>query len=236
MNMQTVGVKLYKFDELSDEAQEKALEKHRLYDVEGIDWWDSVYYDWKEKLNKKGFLNTEIFFSGFCSQGDGACFDCDQFDYDKLEQACYLNALERAIISFFYETSRIEIAIVKNNFAIRYCHYNTRYVSLYNDEYPKDLDDLIAAKPEDLPLMIGQIDEDLKDILEIRMKHPELSCDGVGPFMKRFESAVEELRSDLCKEIYRDLESAYGFLVSDENVREALSENDYNFTEDGEIE
>ena len=233
--MQTVEVKIYKFNELSKEAQEKAIEKHRHHDVEGIDWWDCVYYDWKEKLNGKGFLTPEIYFSGFCSQGDGACFDCDQFDYDKLEEACDLNALERAIVSFLYETDSIGISIQKNSFATRYSHHNTRYVSLNYGEYLEELQDLVTAKAEDLPLMVGQIEDDLKEILEIRMKNPELTCEGVDALMKRFESAVEELRSNLSKEIYSDLEKEYDALTSDENVRDSLINADYDFTEDGEI-
>jgi len=44
MRVETVKRELYKFDELSDEAKEKAIEK--LYDINvNFDWWDSVYAD-----------------------------------------------------------------------------------------------------------------------------------------------------------------------------------------------
>ncbi|MDD4984362.1 MAG: hypothetical protein PHQ43_01035 [Dehalococcoidales bacterium] len=41
----TVTTTVYRFDELSDDAKEKALES--LYDinVSGFDWWENVYYD-----------------------------------------------------------------------------------------------------------------------------------------------------------------------------------------------
>lgn len=44
--MKTVEIKLYKFDELSKEAQQKAIE--RLFDINvDHDWWDMTYEDAK---------------------------------------------------------------------------------------------------------------------------------------------------------------------------------------------
>ncbi len=44
--MKTIEINLYAFDELSDTAKTKALEKYR-YKFSGNDWWDLVYYDAK---------------------------------------------------------------------------------------------------------------------------------------------------------------------------------------------
>lgn len=42
--MRTHKIKLYKFNELSDDAKQKALEE--LYGINvDYDWWDTVYYD-----------------------------------------------------------------------------------------------------------------------------------------------------------------------------------------------
>lgn len=42
--MRTHKIKLYKFNELSEEAKQKALEE--LYDINvNHDWWEAVYYD-----------------------------------------------------------------------------------------------------------------------------------------------------------------------------------------------
>jgi hypothetical protein len=44
--MKTIEIQLFKFDELSDKAKEKALIEYYDWNV-NFDWWDSVYYDAK---------------------------------------------------------------------------------------------------------------------------------------------------------------------------------------------
>jgi len=77
--MRIVETKVYQFDELSDEAKEKARDWWR---DGGLDyqWWDGVYEHYKERIRESGFEVTEMYFSGFWSQGDGA-----MFEYDGLE-------------------------------------------------------------------------------------------------------------------------------------------------------
>lgn len=73
--MRTVVHKIYSFSELSEEAKEKAISSVR--DNEhylSYDWYDGVYSDFKMIAAIVGIDITEIYFSGFCSQGDGACF------------------------------------------------------------------------------------------------------------------------------------------------------------------
>lgn len=73
MRTQTITKTLYKFDELSNEAKEKAIEKHREFDSE---MWDpeSVLDDAKEIAGLMGIEIDKTYYSGFWSQGDGACF------------------------------------------------------------------------------------------------------------------------------------------------------------------
>ena len=62
-------------DLLSIKQNEKLLEKYRYFNVEHIDWWDSTYDCFKEELKEKGIYVSRMYFSGFWSQGDGACFE-----------------------------------------------------------------------------------------------------------------------------------------------------------------
>jgi hypothetical protein len=71
--MQTVKVKVYEYDELSKEAQERVIEKLRGINT-NYDWWDTTYEDTKEIGKRIGIDIEDIHFSGFYSQGDGACF------------------------------------------------------------------------------------------------------------------------------------------------------------------
>ncbi len=72
---ETITKTVYTFDELSDDAKVKAREGYRGDDG-GLDydWWDSVYDDATEIGRLMGISIDKIYFSGFGSQGDGACF------------------------------------------------------------------------------------------------------------------------------------------------------------------
>lgn len=51
------------------------LEKYRYINVgNGDQWWDCVYSDFTEDMKKVGIHVNRMYFSGFYSQGDGACF------------------------------------------------------------------------------------------------------------------------------------------------------------------
>ena len=72
--MRTETIKIYKFEELNDESQEKAIEK--FYDLNIYEgWWDSVYEMYMDRDTETGFDIDKIYFSGFHSQGDGAMFE-----------------------------------------------------------------------------------------------------------------------------------------------------------------
>lgn len=84
--MRTIEKTVYSFDELSDEAKEYACNKWRE-DVIDYEWWDFVYDDAKEIGKLMGIEIDNIYFSGFWSQGDGACFE-GSFHYEK---GCHKN-------------------------------------------------------------------------------------------------------------------------------------------------
>jgi hypothetical protein len=50
------------------------LEKHRDINVHH-DWWQPTYDAFADDMRLKGIRVDRIFFSGFSSQGDGACFE-----------------------------------------------------------------------------------------------------------------------------------------------------------------
>lgn len=78
------------FTELSERAKDKARSDYTSGDYPGYDWWDNVYYNAVLLGNMLGieigttahagrrpntsYQTTNIYFSGFSSQGDGACF------------------------------------------------------------------------------------------------------------------------------------------------------------------
>jgi len=62
-----------KYQDLPEERKEQERQKYREHDL-NYDWWDGVYEDAKEIGKQFGLDIEDIFFSGFWSQGDGACF------------------------------------------------------------------------------------------------------------------------------------------------------------------
>ena len=72
--MRVLETKVYTFEELSEEAKEKVIEKNRHINVDFWEWYHNVYDTFKEKYSDL-FDIEKIYFSGFHSQGDGAMFE-----------------------------------------------------------------------------------------------------------------------------------------------------------------
>lgn len=73
MRTETIVKTYYTFDELDDDAKEKAREWYREGALD-YDWYDYIHEDAKEIAGLFGLEIDKIYFSGFSSQGDGACF------------------------------------------------------------------------------------------------------------------------------------------------------------------
>ena len=120
--MKTKTINLYKFTELTAEQQEKVLDKYR-------DWNDDIFDSYIEdefctlEIIESGFLNPTIHYNLSYSQGDGACFDCNEFDYDLLLKD-WNHKHKQWIIDII--KSDCETVIHKNQFGYHYSHSKTR--------------------------------------------------------------------------------------------------------------
>ena len=123
--MKTIKVKLYEFSELENEIQKKVIEENRYINVDD-DWYKYILKEFENtELKNNGFLDSKIYFSGFYSQGDGACFDCNNFD---LKQFCEFNKIDikNSILSVLCDNLRVYTN--KTSFANHYLHEKTRYI------------------------------------------------------------------------------------------------------------
>lgn len=110
---------VYNFDELTDEAKQKALENHRQFEYETLDTWleDDMDYKLGELLKENNIksLKTDIRYSLGYSQGDGASFTGD-IEYNDTWRA----------------------TIGNNSYGYHYSHWNTvcieEMTSLKTDE------------------------------------------------------------------------------------------------------
>lgn len=75
-------IKTYAFDELSEEAQRRAIADNWNWNTNGSLWYEHVIDDAKEVGRTLGIRIDNVRWSGFASQGDGACFD-GYYEYAK---------------------------------------------------------------------------------------------------------------------------------------------------------
>jgi len=74
--MEIVKVKTFKLMELDDKAFRRAIDNNRGILTDSF-YDEQIKESWTEKLEALGYSNVKILWSGFGSQGDGACFTAD---------------------------------------------------------------------------------------------------------------------------------------------------------------
>jgi hypothetical protein len=135
----TLTTKVYKFDELSDEAKEKARVWFRDGNLD-YEWYDGVEEDFKTIGKLIGIEVKQILFSGFYSQGDGACFE-GTYHYGKdsvkklIEYAPKDEELHR-IVKGLYEAQKPNNYLIHGTIKHRgqYYHYNSTEIELYRED------------------------------------------------------------------------------------------------------
>lgn len=147
--MKRVSVVLYQFDELGDTAKEVARSWFKKnYPDDG--WWDDIFQYVRDAALFLGIEITDIVFSGFWSQGDGASFTGSfrphkmmayeelHAQFPKLE---VVSELQSRLKELRHPTPvRVEITRYKG----RYAHSHTMDVECASDEY--DLGTLHAIR------------------------------------------------------------------------------------------
>lgn len=213
--MRTIEIKLYQFDELSDDAKEKAREWWRKgFEFDGehvIDTFVDVCnilgvelaYDNVPLMNGKTRRKPRIFYSGFYSQGDGACFEGT---YRYKSDAC-----ER--IREFNNEKLNDIADKLKEIQSRYnfeLYAQVKHVGRSYHEHST----------------------------EIRVDCNDWDLDKEGnevtvTVSNEDQKTVEELMRDLMRFLYDSLKSEHEYQLSDEVVDDDIRCNEYEFTEEG---
>lgn len=130
MYIKNVPVKIYTYEDIITDSilKEKVLESNYDINVDTDFWYEDIFAKWTEKLNSWGFINAKIYFSGFNSQGDGACFECDEVDFEKLlinlEKTGFKISHKKYILNFL--SAYCVGYIVKNRYGYHYEHSNSR--------------------------------------------------------------------------------------------------------------
>lgn len=207
--IETVTRKLYQFDELSDEAKERARDWYRSCiesdELPDHDDWEAVaeilgveFRTQSIRLMDGGTRQKPvIYWSGFSSQGDGASWE-GWYSYRK-----GAGARIRAYAPQDKELHRIADtlqAVQRRNF------YRLQATSTVSGHYVHS----------------GCMRVDVTRTDDIDAS--ESDCDTV----------IECLR-DFADWIYQQLETQWDWLHSDESVDESIRANEYEFTESGDV-
>lgn len=212
--MRTIEVNLYQFNELDDDAKEKARECYRrdldvdydcvIDDFVTIAEMIGINFDYQSVPLMGGGTRRKpkIWFSGFGSQGDGACFE-GTYSY-KPDASAKVRE---------YAPQDETLHEISDHLATLQREYNGKLtvgITHRGRYYSVDLD----VSVDDL-----DIDEEGNEV------QIEVTSDD--------EENVGNLLRDLMRYLYRRLEKEYEYQHSDEAVDEAINANGYEWTEDG---
>lgn len=187
-------------------TKNELIEKYRYMNVDGgYDWWESIEEDLRSDMKAIGFTVDKMYFSGFWSQGDGACFTGSMFNWE-----LFCNKVPEFVRDFPYLSEYLKDEGANYTVAHRgsYYHENCTY-----HEYSSDLrwyteQDYDPDDPRDM----------MRQALSLRALTEE---EGAAVF-----DWLKDYFKDKMRELYRDLEEEYDYLTSDEAVWETIVANE----------
>jgi len=200
MRTDTVETKVFKLKELSDAAKQSALEALGEINIDH-DWWDFVYDDAKTIGKLIGIDIDDIYFSGFCSKGDGACF-AGNYEYVRGSVAAV-----KAHAPKDTELHRIATELAAEQ---RKCFYQIRASVKQSGHY------------------YHRYCTDISIDFESHTGYQDY-------YSEEAETNVIELLRDYMLWIYKQLNSSYDYLTSEEAIIETIEANEYEFTMDGDL-
>ena len=219
--MKTIEVEVYKWEELSQTAQQRA----RDWYIQGLDyeWWDCVYDMCIEDGYEKGFVIDAINFSGFYSQGDGARWigqiDVRQWLETHAQDSIGISAWCQLIQEGFVDKS-----VGVKSFSSHYCHENTMDVGEVEDKSFFEDEETMESNT----IFKGMTIANLYDIIAT-----DPNC--TYKTTQDINKAIEESAKDYARDIYKRLREEYEYLCSEEVMQEHFEANDYHFTNEGEL-
>lgn len=211
----------FKFSELSDQAKNRARDEYRSGDYPGYDWWDCTYEDavrmgaligiyisTTTRTTTKGIKHeeTDISFSGFCSQGDGALFE-GNYRY-----------VPDAVAKVTSETNDEELIRIAQELTLLQLTRRLRGLEPFS----------ATISPA---YSRGSYSHSGMMVVDVNSEDEDDEHNEVG---EELETDVTQLMRDFADYIYKQLEAQHNYLTSDEYIDERLGEDDALYDEDGD--
>ncbi len=176
------------------------LEKYRYINVEYTEWWDCVESDFIEDMKQVGIQVDKTYFSGFWSQGDGACF------VGSLDNALtYLN--HHHVDQFPMLRKLIEMGgtvWATSDHRGRYYHSSSVSINAECEAFWQCANPKSELQEAVIQRWDGMVDKEIVD----------------------FEAALAEQWRTYMDDLYTKLEEEYDYLTSDDGVWDTLVAND----------
>ena len=195
-----------RFDALTARQRDEILDKYRDWNVyEG--WHDYVYEDFKREMDAIGIEVDEMYFSGFSSQGDGACFEGRVSDWPKfLESIGYTCP---ALIGLAAEAWGFSVVHRGHYYHENCTHFSSDMVS--PDDYSEsEMDEFVYAH--------SPYSTDIQNAAFVAI------LQGYN-FSSLHDEFEEEFKRHM-RALYNQLEAEYDHLTTDEAILDSLEIND----------
>lgn len=176
-----------KWGKLTDEHRKQLLDRYRDADVHD-EWYRPTYDSFGTDMEAIGVYVDRVHFSGFWSQGDGACFDGHVGDWGE-----FLAAVGKPELADFVMEHGPSFSWASHG---RYCHEHTVEFGVNG---------LVIENPHD------------ENYDPLRHAAWEAAYGEYGPLHSLGDDFIEFLR-DKMRDLYRTLEEEYEYLTSDEEV------------------
>ena len=151
--MKTHTITTYDFNELSDAAKQTALNEVRDFNVNDSDWSEQAIEDAKYLGAMIGITIDKVLFSGFSSQGDGACF-IGSYDYVKggtsrlkklgAPKDLELHAIADRLLEI-QRSNRYSVSAQISDHTTNYYHENTVWIDVQGCAHEDDDDNTRKA-------------------------------------------------------------------------------------------
>jgi len=207
--MMSTEKEVFTFDELSDDAKDKARDWMRGLESGDFDT-EFLYEDFQETATILGIsfdVNEDLRWSGFSSQGDGASFSGSYYHAPNASAKIREERPEETALHAIADG----LQAIQVGYRLLSGHTVNAKISK-NERYSHE--------------MTMQI-----DTLEDSDTGEELEW---GDSYSAIEKRILELMRDFARYMYESLEAEYDYRQSNECIDEILKDGDYQFDEDGD--
>lgn len=187
------------------------MERHRHINVDHEDWWEYTYNEFTDRMKQKGIHVEKMYFNGFWSQGDGACFEGSINDHKVFLEEHFTRDEYPMVYKLVENKGIFSLACTHRG------HYYHENSVVFDEDY--DILSYVLDRPTDFhEQVVANLEEQLDDE------------------MKLFWVEAKEIFRTYMRELYRELEKEYDHLTSDDEVAEAILANDlaHNLDDEGD--